>query len=489
MERLAKFEPPSNPSTPTISPGDHIHLATITERSSSLDNIPTIPDLESKSSDLHNRKAFQATPTPTMPTKSHSKLSKLASSRANSVTSISSRSSGTAVTGSIKTFPNLRPSAQSERPPSSVASSKELPPLPPQSEPTEIRGPTSHSSTSSLVRRAIETALQLENMDRDKLATPKRELYTSAPSVSEWDSRSRTPTPVDVKPVVEVKETPSSSMVSPKSRPVSKLAKLAQQRAESTTASATSSQTTLKLPSPTLSTASHDSRPLSKLAMLAQQKVDSSRVPKLPKTTTEYLTPIANGSSVTTAITTSYQSLYSLTDPSKPNYIPKLELVPLQTVTPNPSPSDQKQSKLAIKVQRAGQKPISPGFPSEEEIFTPPVPPLFFPSSSARATPSAFASVLISDLDPSSVKDKGKDKNVKRRSKDHERRKKEKSEGTSVDSHPHRTRKHKSSWKESADHARPFAFDGPSPDDIVINARKGTQLSQKSSTPASPARA
>jgi hypothetical protein len=225
--------------------------------------------------------------------------------------------------------------------------------------------------------------------------------------------------------------------------------------------------------------------------MLAQQKVDASRVPKLPKTTTEYLTPIANGSSVTTAITTSYQSLYSLTDPSKANFIPKLNVVPLQTVTPNSSPSDQKQSKLALKIQQAGQKPNSPGFPSEEEIFTPSIPPLFFPSSSARVTPSAFASLLISDLSPSSIKDKGKGKNAKRRSKDHERRK-EKSEGISVDSHPHRSRKHKSSSTESVDHAsssRPFAFDGPSPDDIVLNARRGTHLSRKSSTPASPARA
>jgi hypothetical protein len=261
---------------------------------------------------------------------------------------------------------------------------------------------------------------------------------------------------------------------------------LAQQRIESTAASTSSVQSPVNLPSPTPSTASQDSRPLSKLAILAQQKIDASQKPKLPKPTTEYLTPIANGSSVTTAITTSYQSLYSLTDPSKPNFIPKLNLVPLQAVAPGSPSLDQRQSKLAKKIQRAGKKPVSPGFPSEEEIVTPPLSPLFVPNSSARGSPSAFASVLISDFD--SAKEKGK-KDSRRKSKEHGRKKEAEKVESPSDSHPHRSRKHKHSSKATSaeatsDHPRPFAFDGPSPDDIVLSARKGTSLGKKS-TPSS----
>jgi len=477
IELLSKFEPPpSNDSTSTITPND-IYLHPTSEPMTSLDHIPTIPDLESKASEPTNhQKSLPPTPT-SIPSKPQSKLSRLASSKASSVATVSSRSSGTSVTGSIKTFPNLRPSAQSERPgsPTSVASSKSLPPLPPQSDTPEH----TRTSTSSLVRKAIETALQLEDLDRLNLTTPKRDLHRPIPLADEEDDRSTTPTPTTMGKTRLVSQSTESN--APSTHPVSKLALIAQQRAESTAASTGSVHSPVNLPSPTPSTASQDSRPLSKLAILAQQKVDARKKPKLPNPTTEYLTPIANGSSVTTAITTSYQSLFSLTDPSKPNFIPKLNVVPLQAVVPG-SPSDQRQSKLAMKIQRAGKKPVSPGFPSEEEIVTPPLSPLFLPNSSARGSPSAFASVLISDLD--SAKDKGK-KGAKRKSKEQgHKREAEKVESPS-DSHPHRSRKHKHSSKTTSpeatrDRPRQFTFDGPSPDDIVLNARKGTSLDQKS---------
>jgi len=479
---LSNFEPPpSNSSSSTISPNDQFYPFTASDPISSLDNLPSIPDLNSKSSDIHTPVIQPPTPTPTLPTKS-SKLSKLASSRASTLSSASSkssRSSGTAVTGSIKTFPALRPSAQSERPPTSVAaspksvaSSKELPPLPPHS---EVSAP---SSTSSLVRRAIQTALQLEDMDRD--VTPKMRAYTPL-SFAEDDDRSKTPTPSDPKPGSPLKVAPTVDVATSPQRPLSKLA---QRKAESTV----SSRSPVDLPSPSQSTTS--SRPLSKLALLAQQKVDASRVPKLPKTTTEYLTPIANGPSVTTAITTSYQSLYSLTDPAKSSIIPKLNVVPLNS--PITSPTDQKASKLAMKIKRASEKPFSPGFPTEEEVTTPPLSPLFMPNTSqARASPSAFASILIHD--PISRQDKSKEKDSKRKKKEHGQ-KKEKDNAfatpseTSLDSHPHRTRKHKHPSKSPAEgdsSSRPFTFDGPSPDDVVLNARKGTALGQKSSSSAS----
>lgn len=157
-------------------------------------------------------------------------------------------------------------------------------------------------------------------------------------------------------------------------------------------------------------------------------------------------------------------------------------MVPLQAVAAGSSP-DQRQSKLAMKVQRAGKKAVSPGFPSEEEIVTPPPPlsPLFLPNSSARGSPSAFASVLISD--PDSAQDNGK-KDAKRKGKGHRRKREAEKVESPSDSHPQRSRKHKHSSKPTSaeaitDRPPPFAFDGPSPDDIVLNARKGTSVGQK----------
>ena len=480
IEHLNRFEPPpSNSSTSTITPNDQSCPYTTSESISSLDNIPTIPDLESKTSEPINR-VLLATPPPNPPMQS--KIAKLASSRASSIATLSSRSTGTAVTGSIKTFPNLRPSAQSERPPSSIASSKELPPLPPVS---EILGRTTDSLDSSFVRMAIENALQLEVMDRENLnlSTPKRTLHRPVFAGSEATTdHPKTSTSTGMKSASEEKDISKLRTLN-SGRPMSRQAKLAQERAESiTTVSVTDSQSPASLPSPAQSATSRDSRPLSKLAILAQQKVDASKKPKLPKTTTEYLTPIANGSSVTTAITTSYHSLFSLTDPSKPSFIPKLNVVPLQTV-PGSSPTDQKQSKLAMKIQR-GKKPTSPGFPSEDEIVSSVLSPLFLPNSRARGSPSAFASVLINDR--ILAKDKNKDKDAKYKSKEHRRQKaKEKSESSTINSHPHRSRRLRHSSKAMPDDGTsnppPFTFDGPSPDDIVLNSRKGSSRGQKSS--------
>ncbi|KAJ3506780.1 hypothetical protein NLJ89_g6679 [Agrocybe chaxingu] len=473
IQRLSTFDPPpSNSSSSTISPNEQLYPA-----SDPASSLPTIPDFNSKSSD-HDHKPLPPQPIAS-PKKTQSKLSKLASSRTSSASSVSasSRSSGTAVTGSIKTFPALRPSAHSERPPSTFApsevSSKELPPLPPPS-----TTPTP-SSTSSLVRRAIRTALELEDLDREP--TPKPQAPHSTASE---DDRSKTPTPASVK-AQESRKAGSSQ-----SRPLSKLALLAQQKSE------TASNRSVPLSELAPSSVPSPTRPLSKLAMLAQQKVDSSRVPKLPKTTTEYLTPIANGSSVTTAITTSYQSLYSLTDPNRSNVIPRLDLVPLQSPGGvSPSAPEPKTSKLAMKIKKANEKPpVSPGFPSEDEVI-PPVSPLFQPKSPrVRALPSAFAFVLLRDR--LSSEDKTKDKDTKRKKKDHDRQKDKDSKvkdrvlsEESLDSHPRRSRKHKPAKSPMDDPVSPrsFSFDSPSPDDIVLNARKGTALGQKA--PASTASA
>ncbi|KAF9534968.1 hypothetical protein CPB83DRAFT_223685 [Crepidotus variabilis] len=494
IEILAKFEPPpDNSSSSTLGPLNPPY--TSSDPVSSLENLPTIPDLESRSSHRPRfSKDLPITPAPSSPNKPQSKLSKLASSRGSSASSISSRSSGTAVTGSIKTFPNLRPSAQSEvqsewpaSPVFSEGSSKSLPPLPNRSQ------PSFPSSTSLIINQAIETAMNMGELDKHHMSTPKAEV---PPSMFGDSERSKTPTPRDFQP-----EGLSGNVEKPSSpaKPLSKLAQLAQKKAESTISAHSSHSSKYDLPSPVSSVMSREPRPLSKLALLAQQKVDATRVPKLPKTKTEYLTPIANGPSVTTAITTSYQSLYSLTDPSKSSVIPRLDVVPLSAVSGTSSPSsmaaEAKTSKLAKKIKRASEKTLSAGFPSEQEIATPPLSPLFLPNDSAgtRALPSAFASILINDLDSGTKDKEDKDKDAKR--KRHKEKKKKvkdnEKESSTADSHPHRSRKHKhsSSKTKSTDEAsgsavQPFTFESPSPDDIVLNARKGTSLSQKSSSTA-----
>ena len=452
IQRLSTYDPPPSNSS-TISPGNQLYPASASPPSHSA-NTRTDANFDSQSKEVGGPPSIQS-----FYNKPHSKLSKLASSRASSISvrSESSRSSGTAVTGSIKTFPALRPSAQSERPPSSIASSKELPDIPAQTEATE------QSSTSSIVRRAIQTALELEAVDNDTIPRPSRPQSSIATSNS---GRSRIPTPDTPKYLA------GKSVLSVPSGPPSKLALLVEQKAVAGNRSLPQS-----LSSPT--SPSQISAPrLSKLAMLAQQKVDSSRVPKLPKTTTEYLTPIANGSSVTTAITTSYQSFYSLTDPSRRNTIPKLEVVPVKVPggisTP---PSDQRPSKLAMKIKRVGDKPVlNPGFPSEDAIVSAPLSLLFQPTTThARASPSAFASVLIYDS-ANSPHNEGKDKDSERR-KEHKPRKEAK-----AISHPtsdqlmeqHIAKPRKSTIASQGNST--FAFDGPSPDDIVLNARKKSGL-------------
>ncbi|KIM45904.1 hypothetical protein M413DRAFT_23715 [Hebeloma cylindrosporum] len=436
IQRLSTYDPPPSNSS-TISP-DNRHYPESASHSHRSPNLHTDANFDTKSK--------EGGPPLMQPSynKPQSKLSKLASSRASSIStrSESSRSSGTAVTGSIKTFPALRPSAQSERPPSSIASSKDLPDIPAQTEEA-----TDQSSTSSIVRRAIQTALQLEAVDNDTIYHP--ETFSG--------------------------EICSFSPISPT---------LEAELACSTKGCCRNRSLPQSLSSPSSPSQISTTRPLSKLAMLAQQKIDASRVPKLPKTTTEYLTPIANGSSVTTAITTSYQSLYSLTDPSRRNTIPRLDVVPVQPpggiLT---SPSHQRPSKLAMKIKRAGDKPLlNPGFPSEDAIVSAPLSPLFQPTTThARASPSAFASVLIYDA-ANSPCNEGKDKNSKKR-KEHMHKK----EGTTIaqrtSDQPLEQRIAKPRNYAFTDN-NTFAFDGPSPDDIIFNARKKSGLKNLAS-PAS----
>lgn len=228
----------------------------------------------------------------------------------------------------------------------------------------------------------------------------------------------------------------------------------------------------------------------SKLALLAQAKADASKAPKIPKPKTEYLTPIANGSSVTTAITTSYQSLYSLTDPTRSPIVPKQYVVPLGAVPP--ASPEVKKSKLAMKVKKANERQT---LEPEEEVVYSPVSPMFHPKPThARASPSAFASLLV-DNTLTTAEDKGEDKATRRlaREQRHKERlakglaKSEDSSGLSAES---RTRKQKHAMvPPTFPPPMGFAFDGPSPDDIVLNARRGTSLGQRKNPPSTSGRA
>ncbi|KAF8897218.1 hypothetical protein BD779DRAFT_359518 [Infundibulicybe gibba] len=372
-----------------------------------------------------------------------SKLSKLASARSNATSrSESSRSSGTALTGSVKTYPALRPSAQSTKPPSSTGA------------PSAISATPVPSSTSALIQRAIHLAMHQEEVDRAATTGQAK----SATNATESSNTPSTPT------------------------------------------STTTNGSPYILTSPPVHGGEQPPRQLSKLALLAQAKADASkssgtvRSPKvvpsldarqLPKERTEYLMPIANGSSVTTAITTSYQSLYSLTNPARSPIIPAQFVVPLGATPP---PEDGKRSKLAMKIEKANKKHRLEQIPTDE-VITPPVSPMFYPQPTrTRASPSAFASTLIDKILTYPQDKEGREEKGGRvhRSREHKSMEDQGEPRASEDPkdrehHKHQSRKHRIPKPPVPDFSPQAgsAFDGPSPDDIVFNARKGTALSQQ----------
>ncbi|KAJ7591392.1 hypothetical protein C8J56DRAFT_561695 [Mycena floridula] len=427
--RLSVYEPaPSLPDSETGSLMSSPRAPSVA--TPAIDTIPDIPDYNSKSTSLH-----------VQPPPKQSKLSLLASARtAPSSRSESSQSAGTIITGSVKTFPALRPGSQNFLAPTSTSVSAKS---------------TTPSSMSSHVRRAIQAAIDLEAVDQVPQAIP------SSPSLkSVIADRPRAPTPS------KAAELPSSSESLPKPRQPSKLALLAQAKANSN-----------KTDSSKLASSAKAGSSLS--GSLAKALAAPVRPPPpnhLPPERTEILTPIANGPTVTTAITTSYQSLYSLTDPSRPNLTHAPFVVPLsppRSATAE-SPTNAKTSKLAMKIKKAHemQLPASP-VPMEE----PPIPMstvfLHKPSRS-RAPPSSFASLLVDDV----VSDNTEVKETRRKAKGKQRQ---------MDSSSARS---KSSEVYSSIVPPPsssaFSFDVPSPDDIVFNARKGTSVREpRASKPSS----
>lgn len=281
----------------------------------------------------------------------------------------------------------------------------------------------------------------------------------------------------------------ASPQTSAGSKSTSKLAQLAHTRAQQTAVHTPPDNDIPKTRDP--ATSQVPSLKSSKLAQLAQAKAQQNpqslwmspkktRPPSLPglmvhQSHTEYVTPIANGPTATTAITTTYQSLSDLGHPQRSE--PATRSMHIFARKNGQSSGEAKQSKLAMKSKRSHKQSEPEPEPTAvyvDPIFAPVSPPSRT-SSSARASPSAFASVLIdSDLPPAEIaSSKGR----------------ESKGGVQTRQHRHKSaRSHETQLPPaSSAPAQTFAFDVPSPDDIVFNARRGTSLAQRSSARPSSA--
>jgi hypothetical protein len=121
-----------------------------------------------------------------------------------------------------------------------------------------------------------------------------------------------------------------------------------------------------------------------------------------------------------------------------------------------------------------------------------PVHAMFKPEGSrSRASPSKFASILLDGVPLTSDEDKGHRKERRDKLPRERRRSHGRSSSTSPLDEPtanvkaSSTSKHKSSTAKATNlplaPLGPFAFDVPSPDDIVLNARRGTSLARSAS--------
>jgi len=204
-------------------------------------------------------------------------------------------------------------------------------------------------------------------------------------------------------------------------------------------------------------------RPQSKLAKLAQAKANSHalvpRVPvsppkELPRSHTEYLTPIANGSTATTAITTSYQSLGSLSTAQSLEPIPLVQMPGTET----------RSSKLALKVKKAQAKSSSALSVTDDEGSVASPSPLFLPSPthSHKDKDSKYGreELNLVDMYEASLS----------RSRS--------TLGLDLEQYK-RSRVKPPTSPDLSVRSTCFAFDVPSPDDIVFNARRNTALQRQ----------
>ncbi|KLO07492.1 hypothetical protein SCHPADRAFT_881671 [Schizopora paradoxa] len=285
---------------------------------------------------------------------------------------------------------------------------------------------------------------------------------------------------------------------SPERTPTSKLSKLSEsRRSETPSRASTDSRPPLDRPSapspispeklenvnaqaqsPTPSTPS-TTRP-SKLALLAQAKVadmpPKTRRPKVmgpPFAQTKYLNPTSNTSSMTTAITTYIQTPDNMMSLARrelpPSFPPNGPAVPAPALT-----AGSKSSKLAIKARNSYAKsptaepPLSPSLGSQHDTEHTDDNDLIYRNRhmGSVASPSSFASILV-DEDTEGIIQAQRERYKQRK----------------VAMLP----KHLLSPTRSTG-SSPFAFDQPSPDDIVMQARRGTALASRESSQRSSGR-
>ena len=364
-----------------------------------------------------------------------SKLSELADSRstmysAKSFQTLSSRSFAVD-SASILTYPILRPS-----PASRLSLSSDFAPS------------EASTSDSSHIRRAVDAAIEQERLDKLQ-AKPEGDPERSSSRSTDDGSSTATETP---RPISQKQG----------SRGPSKLALLAQSKAKQN-------------PETVVSWVRPPSASTRRSRVLEAQEHDVR---------TKFVTPIGNGPTATTAITTSYQSLGNLMSRGvsglPPSFPPPTDESrstpsPVSTKSTQPRPrsnssqrppsvskstsssTHSKPSKLAMKIKQAQQG----GIPEADVIedMGDPIKPIFLPTGEPNATPSSFASVLL-DEDESGKKSRRKKDSVRKSRRDS-------GEVPSI----------RAANRPTDPPA--FAFDVPSPDDIIFNARKGTSLAHQ----------
>ncbi|KAL1732736.1 hypothetical protein EV714DRAFT_270366 [Schizophyllum commune] len=363
--------------------------------------------------------------------------------------SVSSNVAGETLDGSVRTYPALRPTSSSLRSPTTSTAGR-------TPEPSEAPGspaPT-HTSMSSHVRKAIEAAMaQEEHDDQKSWSSPKspgRESSRSTPkppSSIHSDATARTPTPKAHDAVVATEQ-----------KQPSKLALLAKAKA-------------------------------AKGSSILNAPV-ARKAPALPDEHTEYLTPIANGPTVTTAITTSYQSLYSLASPDRVRMgkTPYVAPLPSPGQAPRPlfgSDKPEKKSKLALKAKKAAQErrpqieaaPPQLQSPLDDEpmLMRPPI--FGSPKEGSRASPSTFGSLLV---DPEEAK-RRKRKEDKKRAEGTASPFSDEDSSASKEKHRRKSKKHTPPVPTFSPPLG-FSFDSPSPDDVVMSARKHTGYAKRQSS-------
>ncbi|OSC98689.1 hypothetical protein PYCCODRAFT_964801 [Trametes coccinea BRFM310] len=473
QERSGSVTPASRRLTPSTS-SDTALAPNASDEAPLEENLPVIPDLRSKSS-LHRPpdpshtsllSKQSAKTTERTGSEKKSKLSALASSRSSARSSVSSVSAKSYITetASDVTYPVLRPSAASMV---SLLPNKRLPSRPSSmSQTSESSLPT---SVSRVVNEALQSAFALEAMDREAAKEPTTLSIPTSRHPSAWtDTPSGTP---DAPPV-------------PLKSPSQAASTLSSSPSRSPGPAPPPSQTAASQSVPPTSSEQPQPRQLSKLARLAQAKAqEQSQATKakaqpssqpgliLPRSHTEYLIPTANGPTATTAITTTYQSLSNLLPKEQSKLPPSMRYeAPSNTKRSPESPaspkqSGQKQSKLAMKSKTARSKAdsdltIQPAIEPVIEV------PIFSPKT--VRTPD------------------DKERRRSERTRDGSRTRTERGDEP-------RRRKHKEHAIAPLPPAplpplRGFAFDVPSPDDIVFNARKGTSLAQRSAASTASSR-